>query len=502
MRNKSKEALKHFRDTVNLVLEYTSETVFETPVEQQKRIKRLLNNYAEFAEFYFPHYAKSKCGAFHIKAANFIKKNKRARLNLEWARAHAKSTHADIIIPIWLKCQKELKVMVLVGKSEDAAQVLLSDLQAELMANQRIIRDFGEQLKFGSWEKGRFVTQDDCAFFALGRGQSPRGLRYRQFRPDYIVLDDVDDDEIVRNPKRVNQVYDWALKAVLGASDMGQCRYIIANNRIAKHSVLTCFIENNAFTTITVNALDKNGQPTWKEKYSIQDINSMIDDLGYAKAQSELFNNPIVEGAVFKSEWILYRNPLPLKNYDYIISYCDPSFKNTDHSDYKAIITLGKSESFVDILETFVKKCTIKEMVSYWYDMYESLPEKVLIDFFMEGGLLMDMLFDEFVNEGKKRGFQLPLRRDGRKKPDKHARIESMTPLFERGFIHISNEIKDMPDTKLLLDQLLSFEKGNRGHDDAPDALEGALFIANQRTKRNDGSTRSGQFLKNKKRGM
>ena len=32
-------------------------------------------------------------------------------------------------------------------------------------------------------------------FLACGRGQSPRGLRKREARPDYIVIDDLDDDE-------------------------------------------------------------------------------------------------------------------------------------------------------------------------------------------------------------------------------------------------------------------------------------------------------------------
>lgn len=90
--------------------------------------------------------------------------------------------------------------MVLVGKSEDNANTLLADVQAELQYNQRYINDFGEQYNSGSWEEGEFVTKDGTAFFARGRGQSPRGLRYRSHRPDYIVIDDLDDDELCENP--------------------------------------------------------------------------------------------------------------------------------------------------------------------------------------------------------------------------------------------------------------------------------------------------------------
>ena len=69
--------------------------------------------------------------------------------------------------------------MVLVGKSQDNANTLLADIQAELEYNQRYINDFGKQKNAGNWTERQFVTQDDCAFFARGRGQSPRGLRYK-----------------------------------------------------------------------------------------------------------------------------------------------------------------------------------------------------------------------------------------------------------------------------------------------------------------------------------
>lgn len=63
-------------------------------------------------------------------------------------------------------------------------------------------------------ETGEFVTKDATAFFARGRGQSPRGLRYRNNRPDYIVIDDIDDDELVLNPQRVRKLILWVKEGV------------------------------------------------------------------------------------------------------------------------------------------------------------------------------------------------------------------------------------------------------------------------------------------------
>ena len=144
--------------------------------------------------------------------------------------------------------------MVLVGKSEENAVILLSDLQAELTYNKRFVADFGEQRAAGTWEEGNFVTQDGCAFFARGRGQSPRGLRYRDRRPDYLVCDDLDDDELCRNPARVDEVYRWVSEALYGAMDEDASRFVMAGNLISKTSVLYSFISNPAVHVSRINA--------------------------------------------------------------------------------------------------------------------------------------------------------------------------------------------------------------------------------------------------------
>lgn len=212
----------------------------------QQRIKRVRADYAAFVDYYFPHYTQNPqtgvqtpCAPFHIKAANLVKKERNLRAVFKWHRGAAKSTHLDIFIPLWLKCQqqREINVMVLVGKSEDNANTLLADIQAELQFNQRYINDFRQQYNNGNWEEGAFVTKDGTAFFARGRGQSPRGLRYRSHRPDYIVIDDLD-DELCENPNRVQRLTDWIKEALFGALDGGRARFIMVGNLIAKNSVL------------------------------------------------------------------------------------------------------------------------------------------------------------------------------------------------------------------------------------------------------------------------
>ena len=51
-------------------------------------------------------------------------------------------------------------------------------------------------------------------------------------RPDYIVIDDLDDDELSRNPSRVEDMYDWVKSALFGALDLGRGRFIMVGNLI------------------------------------------------------------------------------------------------------------------------------------------------------------------------------------------------------------------------------------------------------------------------------
>ena len=78
---------------------------------------------------------------------------------------------------------------------------------------------------------------------ALGRGQSPRGLKKRGQRPDYILIDDIDDDALCRNEARVREAFNWMMTALFGAMAAGRGRFIMVGNRISKQSILARFAE-------------------------------------------------------------------------------------------------------------------------------------------------------------------------------------------------------------------------------------------------------------------
>ena len=489
------EAIERWKKHCETVQNSTTINVAESEKEKLARIKKVRMDYAEFVTYYFPHYTinpetgkPTACADFHIKADNKVKKERNLKAVFKWHRGAAKSTHLDVFIPLWLKCQetKQLNVMVLVGKSEDNANTLLADIQAELQYNQRYIHDFGEQYNSGSWEGGEFVTKDGTAFFARGRGQSPRGLRYRSNRPDYIVIDDLDDDELCENPARVARLTNWVKEALFGALDGGRGRFIMVGNLISKTSVLANIAATDGVHVSQVNIWDKNGNVSWSAKWTPEEVKSIERFQGYRSFQKEYMNNPITEGAVFRQEWIKWGKLPDLKKFEEIILYIDPSFKGTTKNDYKAAKLWGKIGSQLWHIKAFVRQCSVAEMVRWLYDLYEwSLQKNIAIKWYMEANFIQDTILDEFRREGEMRGYQLPISGDRRKKPDKFQRIEAISPLWERGFVTYNEDEKNDPDMQAGIDQTLAFEKGMRGHDDAPDADEGAIWYLQKHTRLN-----------------
>lgn len=495
-----KRAQQEWQEHCRQIQAMTSDNtpVRENATVRAQRISRLQKDYASFCEYYFPHFLTLRDkvtgeairvvhnAPFHNQAAQKVKNTPNLKAVFKWPRGHAKSTHFDIFMPLWLMFQpiRLINFMVVVGKSEDSANRLLGDIQAELQYNKRIIADFGSQMSMGDWSEGEFTTKDGVHFLACGRGQSPRGLRKREARPDYIVIDDLDDDELCRNERRVRELTDWVKEALFGSLDVGRGRFIMVGNLISKTSVLADIAATKGVHVSEIKAVDNEGNPTWKEKWTKQEALEYAQFVGYRAWNKEMMHNPIVEGTVFRQEWVKWAKRPRWSEFTEFVLYIDPSWKSKKTNDTKAAKLWGKCGTNLWHLRAFVRKASLAEMVRWCYDLYEwACDQGISVNFRMEASFMQDIILDDFTTEGNIRGYQLPISGDTRKKPDKFQRIEAMSPLWERGFIYYDISQKEDPDMQAGVEQLLAFEKGMAGNDDAPDADEGAIWLLQKNTR-------------------
>jgi predicted phage terminase large subunit-like protein len=487
-----------------------SRPVDESPAERGARIAQLSASFEAFAKYYFPHYIRGEFGWFHKEAAKKITDNKNCFAVLEWAREHAKSVFAVVLMPLFLKARGELTGMVLASSNEVKARGLLADLQAELENNALYIEDFGEQMSYGNWQEQHFITKDGVGFWAFGRGQSPRGIRVGEKRPNLAVIDDIDDKMLVKNPARVQETVNWIKEDLVGALAISGSRVIVAGNRIHKASTLAYLVgdieandpKNKGIIHIKVYAFEKGAKhekampdekgarPAW-QYHKAADLIARMEMIGHRAAMREYFHEHSEQGLIFQDEWIQWKPPLSLEKYDGIVIYCDPSFKDTAKSDYKAIVAVGKIGLQYHILQAWVRQASVGAMVDSFYDFHEVFGKKAY--YYMEANMLQDLLLKDFDTEAQNRGYHVPLRADKEKKENKAMRIENLSPLFERGHIFFSSEQRGSADMQNLKQQLLGFGDASM-KDDAPDALEGAISKLNKKFTNTNKSRRVGKY--------
>lgn len=515
-RYEDKDAVRKWQDYFKNHKKSSAVLVDEDPAEKEKRKIYLLSDFVAFAKYYFPKYASSEFSSFHKKSVKLIIDNPTIYIAEEWSRDHAKSVVHGLMLPLFLKFNGQLKNMLMVSWSSDNAKELLAPLKKELETNQRIINDFGVQVGLGTWEADKFVTSDGCSFRSLGAGQSPRGTRNEEARPDFILCDDLDHDEVVLNKKRLDKTWDWMTGALYGCLSIdGAKRFVVINNRIGKDCLLGRAIQqadyhirvdilrktkrclkadltrvkqllknetDTAKIRLYKNAigwLQNNYAPSWHERFDILDCVYMIDKMGYILSQKEYFNNPILEGNIFKSEWIQYGAMPNLNKCNYKLTYLDPGFKKTKTSDSKSWILMALHQGIYYVYKVFCGKATINEMIEWGYALDDYIKEKdASCTHYMEEVFLQDLLYDDFNRVAKHKNRPLGVRGDKRKKPNKDDRIVSLTGTFERGQIIFNEKEKDNHHMKELINQFLGYDPTSSNvKKDGPDALEGAKHL-------------------------
>lgn len=489
----------------------------ETEGQKTKRIASLKKDFSKFCRYYFENFMDADFAWFHKKTVKLLTENDKINLVLEWPREHAKSVFCDVFLPLFLKARGELTGVILASSTEEKADGLLADLQEQLMFNQRYIADFGLQYKSGKWDTGHFVTTDGAGFWAFGRGQSPRGAREAANRPNLIIVDDIDDMEICKNEKRVSDAVDWVLGDLYGCAPIKKSRFIVVGNRIHKKSILANIVGDveegdpvkASITHIKVYALEnprthkadlsEKGVPAWKERYTREEILAKMDTMGRRIAMRELFHKHIVLGRIFREEHLPWADLPPIENCEKIVTYCDPSYKDTKKNDFKAILLIGKNGPYFDIYKAFCRQCTTPEMVRGHYNLAEEIPEDKSCAHWMEANFIQDIHLKKYDEEAEKRGYSIAIRGDKRKKPEKGERIENLSAYAERGFIRFNRQEKHSPDMQEVRNQFLGFPDAE--HDDAPDAAEGGIYKLNKPgSGKKSGGIRTAKYKHNKSR--
>ena len=465
---------QHYLEKLRLIKQSGHVNPFETEDEKQKRIERAKKDVRFCVEYYFPHYATAPSADFHINLANRVKKNQRSKILVRWGRGLAKSVWCDIIIPFWLWLNQEEVYLLLIGNNEKKSWLLLSDLQAEFEGNPAIISDFGEQKTIGSWEDGYFITNSGFIGQALGMGQSPRGLRYKNRRPNLCVADDLDDKDLIKNPKRIDEMVVWIEQDLMPTMDGPVARLLVPNNRAYPKTIQSSLQEKHPDWHLDeVAAYDQDKLPTWSEKYPKDYYVVIENELGSLAAQAEYNNRPWIKGKIFNVKQIQWA-PLPRLNlFKHIVGHWDVAYSGAN--DYNAVKIWGVYERNFYCIKAFVRQCRMKEAVQWMVEMDQSMPISAKIQWQYESQFWNETVIQTIDEVEIAKGHTLNLVHVDCTKVKKYDRILTMQPLYQNGRIYYNEKEKGSNDMLEGLNQLYGIEPGYHTKDDSPDADEQAI---------------------------
>jgi predicted phage terminase large subunit-like protein len=156
--------------------------------------------------------------------------NKHPYVAISAPRGHAKSTALTHGWTLAQLCFRERSYVIVVSDTVAQAVQFLGDMKKEFADNEQLRSLFGIKEFIKETEDDIIVSCHDGHQFriqAKGSEQKVRGLKWSNKRPDLIVCDDLENDEIVLNKERRLKFKRWFNGALLPCMSMtGIVRYV------------------------------------------------------------------------------------------------------------------------------------------------------------------------------------------------------------------------------------------------------------------------------------
>ena len=487
-----------------------------------------------FGRAYLPHYFIRKSPHFHeeldeiwekgvmkdlnpTKEARTISRMKGSRNVTAAPRGHAKSTNFTFKDDLHAILYGYKHYIIILSDSSEQAEGFLEDIKTELEENANIIMDFGSLKGDKAWRSGVILTSTNIKVEAIGSGKKVRGRRHRNWRPDLIVLDDIENDENVNTPEQRRKLKNWFEKAVSKAGDTyTDIMYIgtilhydsLLNNvlqnpryKAKKYRAVISEAVNtklwDEWESIYTNLFDEDHEAharkfyeeheadmllgtevLWEEKLSYYDLMEVKISEGEASFNSELQNDPIdPDNATFNPEWFDYYEPelMDFTSPEFIfVGANDPSLGKNKKSDTSSIINLAVSlkSGYMYVVDASVEKRKPDVIIEDVFEMNRRLKRDYKKGFFKFGVETVQFQYyfkEVMAKKSAEEGEYLPIE-EIQSSVNKVLRIESLQPLIKNKYIKFNRE------HKALLKQLQEFPMGK--NDDAPDGLQMAVQTA------------------------
>lgn len=446
-----------------------------------------------------------------------IDRQEGCRVAIAAPRGHAKSTTITFKDSLHSIVYGYKHYILILSDSSDQAETFLGDIRSELEDNAAIREDFGD-LKGGRfWTNAGFLTSTGIKVEGIGSGKKIRGRRHKQWRPDLILLDDIENDTNINTPEQRAKLANWFDKAVSSAGagytdilyvgtvlhyDSLLCKVMAKPDyRSVKYQAVVSWAEDTELweTWRQIYTDLENGEHQedalrffedhrermlmgtrvlWEAKNSYYKLMTIKVSLGDAAFNSEYQNDPLDPSAcLFSEETTTFYDDDPPDFSDRRFAFFgsnDPSLGKNSKSDTSSLfaLALDSASGIMYVVEADITKRTPDRIIVDAIEMEKRLRQIYRHGFQAFG--VESVQFQSFfatvmARESARLGVYLPVRQIPSLLP-KQVRIESLVPFVTNGYVRFSRKHKE------LLKQMFQYPMGR--NDDGPDGLEMVVKLA------------------------
>lgn len=527
--------MESFAEELRQTIELECEAFPIDPAASKARRERAVVDYEFFCKTYFPHYVPTphfsqfhryifECFPERIDGAADAREVHQA------PRGEAKSTYETQLGSLWCICRANYLAELVPHASPKARKWLigiimntleqsiemLEAIKAELDSNPRLAADFPKAVGRGRvWQAATIHTANGIKVRVGGVGKKMRGMRHGPHRPGLIFLDDLENDENVRNKEQRDAVQNFVIKAVVGlAGPAGgldifwvgtSLHYDAAINRVSRkpgwrRKVFKSIMQwpdrmdlweqwEGIYTSAA--ASDEDGAQEKAEAYALAfyQANKVAMDAGAVVSWPDV--RPLYRlFCMFASDHDAFNqeqqneagndDSAPFKNIQFWVDRradwlffgsIDPSLgKQGKKRDPSAILVggLNRNTMVLDVVEADIAKRVPDLIISRAIDLQA---EYQCLAWGVETVQFQEFMYTELLKRAALLGIAFP----GIPMPEnveKDLRIISLQPHFANGKIRLHRS------QTVMIEQTKFWPEAD--HDDGPDALEKLWRLANQ----------------------
>ena len=435
----------------------------------EKKIQnKAQHDFLSFVKTVWPEFIE---GAHHrhiAKKFNDLASGKITRLIVNMPPRHTKSEFASFLLPAWMVGrQPKLKIIQATHTGELA--IRFGRKAKHLIDSEEYAKIFKTTLQEDSKAAGRWETSQGGEYFAAGVGGAITGRG-----ADLLIIDDPHSEQDALSPNAMENAYEWYTSGPRQRLQPGGKIVLVMTRWSTKD--LTGILLNNQkevkgdhWEVVEFPAILDHGTPVWPEYWNKDELEKVKATLPVQKWNAQWMQQPTSEeGAIIKREWWRPWKSKYIPPLQHVIQSYDTAFLKSETADYSAITTWGVFYPSEDqgaqlmLLDAVKGRYEFPELRRKALEQYKYWePETVLVEAKASGLPLtyelrkMDIPVVNFTPS---------------KGNDKHARVNSVAPLFESGMIWA-------PEQKFaeeVIEECAAFPHGD--HDDLVDSMTQAVM--------------------------